>query len=319
MSGADEEIAVVTTTPHGLATGDVVELWGVEGNTAANTQATITVWSASGFNMDGVTGNGSWEGGGFVAQVTTGLREDEEAGRLVRIIAGTGEGQVRRIVGNSDTTLTIEGAWDTTPDSTSRFIIEEDAWIAQVETTPTENSDPTREVVADILTENFLEQTVLVKAFTVSADNRESIDTHTPEREIYLFGGPGTLQPQFDKATFIIYDTTETANATNLLPVRRGGTLLDATITCKAETTGDFEFDIFLKPIAGGPRASILTTKLFVPSGTAAGEIIRVTDFVTTPFEVFEDDVLDGDVLTGGDDVGVFTIVLKWETRREDA
>ena len=319
MSGADEEIAVVTTTPHGLATGDMVELWGVEGNTAANTQATITVWSASGFNMDGVTGNGSWEGGGFVAQVTTGLREDEEAGRLVRIIAGTGEGQVRRIVGNSDTTLTIEGAWDTTPDSTSRFIIEEDAWIAQVETTPTENSDPTREVVADILTENFLEQTVLVKAFTVSADNRESIDTHTPEREIYLFGGPGTLQPQFDKATFIIYDTTETANATNLLPVRRGGTLLDATITCKAETTGDFEFDIFLKPIAGGPRASILTTKLFVPSGTAAGEIIRVTDFVTTPFEVFEDDVLDGDVLTGGDDVGVFTIVLKWETRREDA
>lgn len=317
MSGADEEIAVVTTNPHFLETGDLVELWGVEGNTAANTQATVTVWSPSGFNMDGVIGNGSWEGGGFVSQVTTGLREDEEAGRLVRIIAGKGEGQVKRIVGNSDTTLTIEGTWDVTPDSTSRFIVEEDAWLTQVETTPTENADPTREVIADILTENFLEQTVLVKAFTVSADNRESIDSHSPEREIYLFGGPGTLQPQFDKATFIIYDTTETANATNLLPVRRGGTLLDATITCKAETTGDFEFDIFLKPIAGGPRASILTTKLFVPSGTAAGEIIRVTDFVTTPFEVFEDDVLDGDVLTGGDDVGVFTVVLKWETRRD--
>lgn len=43
----------------------------------------------------------------------------------VRIFSGTGEGQVRNITANTANTLTVSPAWTTTPDSTSRYIIDE--------------------------------------------------------------------------------------------------------------------------------------------------------------------------------------------------
>ncbi|MFQ5926676.1 MAG: putative Ig domain-containing protein [Terriglobia bacterium] len=46
---------------------------------------------------------------------------NEQVGRLVEIVAGTGAGQVRRIVSNTATTLTVDAPWDTVPDATSVF------------------------------------------------------------------------------------------------------------------------------------------------------------------------------------------------------
>jgi hypothetical protein len=45
-------------------------------------------------------------------------------GSHVIIVAGTGAGQVRRVVGNTTTALTVDESWDVTPDSTSTFIME---------------------------------------------------------------------------------------------------------------------------------------------------------------------------------------------------
>ena len=48
------------------------------------------------------------------------------ANYCVRILAGTGAGQVRPIVSNTSTVLTVIGTWDTNPDSTSVFSIQGD-------------------------------------------------------------------------------------------------------------------------------------------------------------------------------------------------
>ena len=44
-------------------------------------------------------------------------------GAYVEIIAGTGAGQVRRIVSNTSTKLRLDRAWDVLPDTTSQYQI----------------------------------------------------------------------------------------------------------------------------------------------------------------------------------------------------
>jgi hypothetical protein len=51
------------------------------------------------------------------------MEDDEVAGRVVEITLGTGEGQQRAVTGNDATTLTVDPAWDTLPDTSSRFRI----------------------------------------------------------------------------------------------------------------------------------------------------------------------------------------------------
>ena len=53
-------------TAHGLTTGDRVAIAGVTGNTAANGNFTVTVISANSFTLNGTTGNGAYDGGGYV-------------------------------------------------------------------------------------------------------------------------------------------------------------------------------------------------------------------------------------------------------------
>jgi hypothetical protein len=62
---------VVTSTAHGLTTGDVVFIAGAVGNTAANGVFTATVVDANTFSI-AVAGNGAWSSGGTVKKVTMG-------------------------------------------------------------------------------------------------------------------------------------------------------------------------------------------------------------------------------------------------------
>ncbi|MBV8553384.1 MAG: phage tail protein [Acidobacteriaceae bacterium] len=50
------------------------------------------------------------------------------AGRVVRIIEGTGAGQERSISSNNETTLTIASTWSVIPDTTSVFVIADASW-----------------------------------------------------------------------------------------------------------------------------------------------------------------------------------------------
>jgi hypothetical protein len=59
-------IAITTISPHGLSTGNPVEISGATGNTNANGQWTATVTGANSFTLNGSTGNGTYTGGGYV-------------------------------------------------------------------------------------------------------------------------------------------------------------------------------------------------------------------------------------------------------------
>ena len=57
-------IRITTSAAHGLVTGDLVNLHGVNGVAAANTRATATVVDATRFDLQGSSFAGSWTGGG---------------------------------------------------------------------------------------------------------------------------------------------------------------------------------------------------------------------------------------------------------------
>lgn len=55
---------VLTSTAHGLATGQIVTVANVGGNTAANGTFVITKVNDNSFSLDGSTGNGAYTSGG---------------------------------------------------------------------------------------------------------------------------------------------------------------------------------------------------------------------------------------------------------------
>ncbi len=67
VTGATNASPIVITTgsTFGLVTGEVVTISGVGGNTAANGTFTITVLSATTFQLNGSTGNGTYTSGGI--------------------------------------------------------------------------------------------------------------------------------------------------------------------------------------------------------------------------------------------------------------
>jgi hypothetical protein len=137
---------------------------------------------------------------------------NEEANRLIRIVRGRGRGQVRRVASNNATTLTIEKAWDTTPDTTSRFIIEEQAW--QPELTAKESSaaltSSPAPTVASLSIDNYRQQTILVEALVADPNGNTSLRRWSPMREIYVWGAQGTVylpNPQYPGNSYTIQPT----------------------------------------------------------------------------------------------------------------
>jgi hypothetical protein len=63
-------IAVTFTAPHNLVTGQIVNITGVTGNTAANGKFTVTVTSTTQATLNGSAGNGAYVAGGTVTTGT---------------------------------------------------------------------------------------------------------------------------------------------------------------------------------------------------------------------------------------------------------
>jgi len=67
----------ITTAAHGFTTGDVIDIWGVTPNTAANGRWTITVVSSTTFSLDGSVGNGATAAAGFASSVTAAPADEQ--------------------------------------------------------------------------------------------------------------------------------------------------------------------------------------------------------------------------------------------------
>jgi hypothetical protein len=232
-----------------------------------------------------------------------GLAVDEEIGRLVRIIAGQGRGQVRRVASNTATRIYIEGEWDQVPNSGSRYIVEEPNWVTE-QTTPGLANDVAAAVI-DIPVEvtNYAQKTLLVKAYTVDGGNNESIDSLTPEREIYVYGRD-YLGGQTWEATFGIEvgsDITPETDVSNHYDIRSVGVPFECVANQKDWPEAvDTILDVQQRSGAGA-WASIFppgnANKIMIPNGQTTE--IRFTGFADGVSFADTDDQLRLDVLQG--------------------
>ena len=79
--------------------------------------------AASVLFINGDRGLASSGGATSITQATKSWTSNMWTGAFVRIKRGTGLGQVREIVSNTSTALTIDPAWDVNPDNTSLYVI----------------------------------------------------------------------------------------------------------------------------------------------------------------------------------------------------
>jgi hypothetical protein len=320
--GATNASPIVLTLrqPYYGVDGDEVNADGVLGNTAANGNwEGITVSDDKlQITLPGSTGNGDYDSGGILREVTDGLQINVEVGRIVRIISGTGRGQKRKIVANDRTSVTIDGTWSILPNITSAFIIEDAAWLQELATDSIYNSDPTKEIVAYTTIDNFLGRTLWTQVFTASKDGlKESVETESPGREIYVFGGPGTASVNYPTANFIIPAGNEVASdVTTYQVVRRPGDLVDCTaIATIPPATTDMTVDIFVNSwdpdTLERTKTSIFGgTKMVIATGILTPQ--KQTTFRIAPLHLNEGDVLTSDI-TQTDGTGYVNIVLKWK------
>ena len=118
-----------------------------------------------------------------------GMTPGAEVGNVLRVIQGTGRGELRKITGNTATQL----SWDLplVLDETSVWIVEAPAWDYSADSTAIDNADPSRAVTLNIATDNFIDQALVIAGFTVDVNGNESPDGDVPIREDWIFGAEG--------------------------------------------------------------------------------------------------------------------------------
>lgn len=113
---------------------------------------------------------------------------DEVAGKFARILYGTGKGQVRPILSNTATALTIEPAWSTNPDSSSIVIIEEPEWAEERDSAAIETmSNKSIEIAVPF---PYVQVPVLVAVFGVDRFGQLSPEEQVCARDMYFRGEP---------------------------------------------------------------------------------------------------------------------------------
>jgi hypothetical protein len=134
-------------------------------------------------------GDAKWQN----ASYPSGMTPNEERGLLVRIIGGTGKGQVRRVVSNSATFHTVDQPWDVTPDASSVYIVQEPGYSYAAESAPIDNDAPDNLMALTLPVDNLLGQTLLVEVQTIDKFGVASASENNQWREVHLPGDPGTV------------------------------------------------------------------------------------------------------------------------------
>jgi hypothetical protein len=165
-----------------------------------------------------------------------GLDIGAEKGKLLRIVAGTGRGDLYRVVGNTATRLTIEGQFipGREPDSTTRYIVEDADWVVRQDSDVITNSDPAAELSFNVEVSNYSRSTLLVQALTLDGGDTESVEALSPAREIYLWGSGGDILPSLAGKALKFLRVASDELSTEWVP---GGALASQEHTLAAATT----------------------------------------------------------------------------------
>lgn len=191
-------IKITTTAPTPWITGNKVYIQGVGGVTAANNLWVVTKIDSTNFTLNSSTFSGTYTSGGQCNQMVEGFIDDQQKGRIIRFIHGPGKGTFVKIKSNNQVAgpaerIYIEGSWPFTPTSASRYIIEEGSWQSITDTESFTNESYTTAVTNVVNVDNYKNQVLLVQALTVDGGDTESVEYASPIREIYVFGGAGTI------------------------------------------------------------------------------------------------------------------------------
>jgi hypothetical protein len=129
----------------------------------------------------------------------SGLTPGVEVGNILRVIQGTGRGQLRKITGNTPTQL----SWDLplVLDETSVWIVEDAAWSYIVDSSDVDNANYQLATSLTLPSTNFLDFSMVVGGFTVNSAGVESSDASAPIREIFIYGD-GYAQAFIAAATY---------------------------------------------------------------------------------------------------------------------
>jgi hypothetical protein len=119
-----------------------------------------------------------------------GLRPGEEAGRMYRILRGTGAGQLRNITDNSAIRIYIDRPWDTLPDATSIGIVEAAAWSYFAESSDANVPRAGNPFELRMRVDNLADEVALVGGFLVDDQGLLTDEEFAVYREIYIFGEP---------------------------------------------------------------------------------------------------------------------------------
>lgn len=174
----------------------------------------------------------------FINSGGSGLTVNEETGRAVRIFAGTGVGQVRTIISNTTTVLTIDGAFNPVPDATSRFIVEEQEWheTATGPLSATLPDSPAAQIVGSFDVSNLNGEVLLVRMLTADEDGNTALEEFSPMRMVYVFGSLGSPAADEPWATLTVDGGTNSATPdlalglNMLVTLDRASTLMNAPI-----------------------------------------------------------------------------------------
>lgn len=138
-----------------------------------------------------------------------GMDPTKEVGRLARIIHGTGEGLTNQITSATATSHTFAEAWAVTPDSTSRIIIEEPAWLPLASPLrPISNYSPETVKTFSIPNENYANRMLLIGLRTEDGSENANVEVLTPVREIWITGKPETIRTVTGNYTVVPEDQT---------------------------------------------------------------------------------------------------------------
>ena len=125
---------------------------------------------------------------------SSGMNPDEEKGRIVRILRGTGAGQFRMCTGNSSLTHQIAPPWKVIPDKTSLYIVEAPEWLDPAETTALTAANDSVAVKLHMEVSNLSDEVVLVGGFLEDTAGKQTTDGFEAVRMIYVFGQPPTVR-----------------------------------------------------------------------------------------------------------------------------
>ncbi len=144
-----------------------------------------------------------------------GLTVHGNGGNQCAVIGGHGSGQLRTVVDNDGTTVTVSPPWDVVPDSTSIIVLFEGTPQIDLPGTPTQLADYTnwQGQIGIVPIPNYAGKAIRVELYAADANGLTGAQQAVAFREGYVWGAGGTREV-FADTTQLITDGTIVCDTT---------------------------------------------------------------------------------------------------------